>query len=149
MVYTCACGHSYSEKLTVEVSYKKVSSLSGDNSYVITVSSGGKYYALSHANNKLSAVRVTVSNGEITSEITDDLVWDYNGKVLSYESNGTTYNLYASGSSLTVSTSKSSTVTFSSNKIKLGSYYLRYSSSRISLSRFSSSTATVFKETEA
>ena len=94
-------------------------------------------------------MRVTVSNGEITSEITDDLVWDYNGKVLSYESNGTTYNLYASGSSLTVSTSKSSTVTFSSNKIKLGSYYLRYSSSRISLSRFSSSTATVFKETEA
>ena len=149
MVYTCACGHSYSEKLTVEVSYKKVSSLSGDNSYVITVSSGSKYYALSHANNKLSAVRVTVSNGEITSEITDDLVWDYNGKVLSYESNGTTYNLYASGSSLTVSTSKSSTVTFSSNRIKLGSYYLRYSGSKISLSRFSSSTATVFEETEA
>ncbi len=153
MVYTCACGHSYSEKLTVELSYEKVTSLSSGNSYVITLTSGSKYYALSHANNTISAKQVTVSNGVITSEITEDLVWDYSGNVLSYENNGTTYYLYAKSSgwwgtpTLSISSSNSTTVSFSSNKVKLGSYYLRYSSSKISPNR-SGSTATLFKEIE-
>ena len=147
MVYTCVCGHSYSEKLAADLSYEKVTSLANNNRYVITLTSGGKYYALSHAGNTISAQQVTVSNGVITSEITDDLVWDYNNKVLSYEENGTTYRLYAKASSLSISNSKSASVTFSSNKVKVGSYYLRYSNNKISLNR-SATTANLFKEIE-
>ena len=145
MVYTCACGHSYSEKLASELSYEKATSLSSGNSYVITLTSGTKYYALSHKNNTLSAVQVTVSNGVITSEITDDLVWDCSNKRLSYDDNGTTRYLYAKNSKLSISTSGTS-VTFSSNKIKLGTYYLRYSAGKVSLNR-TATTATLFKET--
>ena len=61
----------------------------------VTLYSGSKYYALSHENNNISVVQVTVSDGAITSEITEDLVWDYSNKKLSYEDNGTTYYLYA------------------------------------------------------
>ena len=101
-------------------------------------------------------MRVTVSGGVITSEITDDLVWDYSGKVLSYKSGSTTYYLRAQSSNswwgwfstptLTLSTSQSTTVSLSSNKLKMGSYYLRYSSSAISLNR-SGTTAGLFAET--
>ena len=156
MVYTCNCGHSYSEKLTVELEYVKVSSLS-ENKYVITLVSNSKYYALSHKNNTVSAVRVTVSNGVITSEVTEDLVWEYSNKKLCYESDGTTYYLHAQSSyswwgwastpTLTISSRNSTEVSFSSNKLKMGSYYLRYSNSRISLNR-SASTANLFMETE-
>ena len=150
MVYTCACGHSYSEKLTPELSYQKVSTLTNDNRYVVTLTSSGKYYVLSHANNTVSAVQVTVSNGVITSEITEDMVWDYDNSKLSYESNGRTYYLYAKSSKLSIETTKSSNVSLSSSKVKVGSYYLRYSSSKISLtSRSSSGTTTnLFIETE-
>ena len=157
MVYTCAnCGHSYSEKLEADVSYKKVSSLS-DDSYVITLTSGNNYYALSHKDNKLSVVQVTVSDDVITSEITDDLVWTYKNGVLSYEDGNTTYYLYAQPASgwwawfsvptLTISTSNSTQVTFSSNKLKMGYYYLRYSNGSVSLNR-SGTTAALFAETE-
>ena len=146
MVYTCACGHSYSEKLAPDLSYEKASSLSSGNSYVITLSSGSKYYAVSHKNNSVSAVEVKVSNGVITSEVTEDLIWECSGKKLSYESNGKTYYLYAKNSKLSISSSGTD-ITFSSNKVKLGSYYLRYSSGKISLNR-SASTATLFKEIE-
>ncbi len=155
-VYTCACGHSYSEKLEVEMSYVKVSSLS-NGQYVITLVSGNKYYALSHKNNTISAVRVTVSNGEITSEITEDLIWTYSNNKLSYEDGGNTYYLYAQSSNswwgwastptLTISTSNSTNVSISGGKVKLGSYYLRYSSGKISLNR-SGTTAGLFKGTE-
>ena len=156
MVYTCACGHSYSEKLTPDLQYAKVTALS-DGNYVITLTSGGKYYALSHKNNTISAVQVTVSNDVITSEITEDLVWNYSNNRLSYQSGGTTYYLYAQPASgwmswfgtptLTISTSNSTSVSLSSNKIKLGSYYLRYSSGTISLNR-SGTTAGLFLEKE-
>ena len=155
LVYTCSrCGHSYSEKL---VSFTQVSSLSSGSSYVVTVYSGGKYYALSHANNQVSAVQVTVSNGEITSDIGEELLWNYSGSKLSYVSSGTTYYLYAykSGSgwwgswwgtpTLSISSSNSSSISFSSNKLKVGSYYLTYSSGNITASS-SSGTAYCFLE---
>ena len=156
LVYTCAdCGDSYSEKLPTQVVYTKVRRLS-DNRFVITLVSGNKYYALSHEGNKLSAERVTVSNNKITSEVTEDLVWTYEDNVLSYESNGSTYYLYAqpaggwwgwlSDPTLTVSTSQATSVSLSSNKLKLDNYYLRYSNGAISLNR-SGTTAGLFAET--
>ena len=83
-------------------------------------------------------------------------VWEYEDNVLRYESGGSTYYLYAqpaggwwgwlSAPTLTVSTSQSTTVSLSSNRLKLGSYYLRYSNGAISLSR-SGTTAGLFAET--
>ena len=150
MVYTCGrCGDSYSEKL--ELTYTKVSSISSGNAYVITLKSGTKYYALSHKNNTISAVQVKMSNNQITSEVTEDLVWTFSSNKLSYVSGNKTYYLYAGSSSwwgsstLSVSTSNSSTVSFSSSRLKVGSKYLRYSGGSISLSS-SSTTAYVFKE---
>ena len=99
---------------------------------------------------------VTVVNVEITSEITEDLIWTYSGNKLSYVSGGTTYYLYASsnswwggwwGSSATVkvSSSSSATVTLSNNKLKVGAYYLRYNSGSISVNS-SGTTAYAFIE---
>ena len=156
MVYTCHCGHSYSEKLTPDLSYVKVSALS-DDSYVITLTSGGKYYALSHKNNAISVVQVTVSNNQITSEVTEELVWSFSGGKLSYVSGGRTYYLYAqpasgwfawfSAPTLTISTSNSTTVSLSSNKLKMSNYYLTYSNNSVSLN-WSGTTAALFAETE-
>ena len=155
MVYTCACGHSYSEKLSS--TYTQVSAISNGEAYVITLYSDSKYYALSHAGNQISVVQVTVSDGVITSEITDDLVWNYADGKLSYEDNGTVYYMYAASSNswwgnwfgsatLSLSTTNSSAVSFSSNKLKVGSsYYLRYSYGSVSLNR-SATTAYLFVE---
>jgi hypothetical protein len=98
MVYTCRCGDSYSEKIE-NLTYTRVSSISSGNSYVITLYSGNKYYALSHANNQISVVQVSYSNKQITSEITEDLVWNYSGSKLSYENGGKTYYLHAQSAS--------------------------------------------------
>ena len=152
LVYTCGtCGDSYSEK--VEMTYTKVSSLSSGNAYVITLKSGTKYYALSHKNNKISAVQVTMSNNKITSEVTEDLVWNFSSNKLSYVSGDKTYYLYASTSgwwgtttTLSISTSNSSTVSFSSSKLKVGSKYLRYSYGGISLSSSSTTTYAFLEE---
>ena len=158
LIYTCrTCGHTYSEKLVVNLSYNKVTSFAQGESYVITLVSGNKYYALSHKNNTLSAVRVTVSNNKITSEVTEDLLWEYSNSTLSYEDNGTTRYLHVETSgnwwnswlgtpTLTISTSSSSNVSISNNRVKVGSYYLRYSSSKIVANR-NSSTAALFVET--
>ena len=94
-----------------------------------------------------------MSNGEITSEISEDLVWTYSNSCLSYEDNGTTYYLYAGSSSsggwwgnwwgsstLSLSTSSSSTVSFSNSRLKVGSKYLRYSGGNVTLSSSSSTT---------
>jgi len=157
IVYTCTrCGDSYSESLAPD--YVQVTAFTTGGQHVVTLYSGSKYYALSHANNQLSAVQVTVSNGKITSEITEDLLWTYSGSKLSYKSGSTTRYLYASspswwgslwGSSPTlgISTSSSSSVSFSSSRVKVGSYYLRFSGSSISLSS-SATTAYLFLETE-
>ncbi len=162
LVYTCDhCGDSYSEKLAVDLSYDKVTKFANGDSYVITLYSNRKYYALSHEDNKISLVQVTVSNNEITSEITEDLLWTYENSKLSYEDGDDTYYLYVSTSNswwggwfgwggtntLTVSTSNSSSVSFSSSKLKVGSYYLRYSSGSVKLDSRSTTTY-LFQENE-
>ena len=149
--YTCTrCDHSYSEKLSF--TYSQVSTMASGERFVITVKSGNKYYALSHDDNEISAVRVTVSNGKITSEVTEDLLWSYNGGKLSYEDGGKTYYLYTytsgwwgSTNNLGISTDNAGSVSFSSSKLKIGSVYLRYSSSKFSVSS-SSSTVYLFQE---
>ena len=160
LVYTCEhCGDTYSESVEVVYSYGKVTAFTSGENYVITVYSNRKYYALSHEGNTLSAVQVTVSNSEITSEITEDMVWTYSDSKLSYMDGDTTYYLYAGSSSgwggwfgwgsaaLSVSTTNSSTVSFSSSKLKVGSYYLRYSGGTIKADR-SATTTYLFRETE-
>ena len=132
------------------MTHTTVSSIAADNAYVITLYSNKKYYALSHENNKISAVQVTVSNNQITSEITDDMVWEYSNKKLSYEANGEIHYLYARSSgwwgwgtpTLTLSTSNSTDISFSNNKVKMSNYYLRYSNGSVSLNR--SATTTYF-----
>ena len=132
-VYTCTvCGDSYSDE--VVVTYNRVNTITSGNTYVVTVYSSGKYYALTHANNTLSVVQVTKENSWISSEVTEDMLWTYQNSKLSYETeDGKTYYLYCPGSNraLTVSTSRSSNVSFSSSKLKVGSYYLRYNLGRV------------------
>ena len=156
MVYTCThCGHSYSETLVKNYTYDKVTSFASGESYVITLYSNRKYYAVTHTNNAISVKQVTVSGNKITTEITDDMLWDYSGSKLSYESNGKTYYLYTQTSSgwwnssttLTLSTTDATTVSFSGSKLKIGSNYLRYSSNKVSLNR-SATTAYLFKQNE-
>lgn len=120
-------------------SYSRVSKFSANDSYVVTVYSGRKYYAMTHSGNKISAVQVSVSNSKITSQVTEDMLWKYNGGKLFYTDNGTTYYLYSGnyggqwsdgngGTTLNVTSSNSSAISLSSNKLRIGSYYLYYKS---------------------
>ena len=160
LTYTCSgCGDSYTEVLETVHTYSKVTTITSGKNYVITLYSGSKYYALSHEGNTISVVQITVSGGEITSEITEDLVWSYENNKLFYEDNDTVYYLYAGssggsggwfgnmfgGSTLSLSTTNSSTVSFSSSKLKVGSNYLRYSNGSVSLNR-SATTTYLFEE---
>ncbi|MBQ8830532.1 MAG: glycoside hydrolase family 88 protein [Oscillospiraceae bacterium] len=158
LVYTCeSCGDTYTEEVANKT-YTRVTSISSGNEYVITFYSGRKYYALTHEDNKISAVQVTVSNGVITSEITDDMVWSYRNKKLSYEDDGKTYYLYASKSNswwnwwgnssytLSLSTSNSSSISFSNSRLKVGSNYLRYSNGSVTLSSSSTTTYLFIEE---
>lgn len=154
LIHTCSrCGDSYAEDL---VSYTQVSSIANGNSYVVTVYSGGRYYALSHTGNALSTVTVTVANGKITSAVTEDLLWELSGGKLRYTSGGTTRYLYAgssgwwggwwgSSATLSLSTSNSSSVSLSGTGLKIGSYYLRCSGGSITVNR-SAGTAYLFIE---
>jgi hypothetical protein len=108
---------------------------------------------LSHANNTLSLVQITVSDGQITSDVDDHLRWTYSNNKLSYTSSGSTRYLYAQSSgwwwwtstTLTLSTSSSSSVSFSNNRLQIGSSYLSYSSGSAALSS-SGSDAWIFAE---
>ena len=152
MVYTCHCGDSYSEKLGP--SYTSTTSLNGGSDYVVTVTSDGVTYALSHENNTVSAVQVTVFDGRITSEITENLVWSCSGGKLSYVSNGTTYYLYSYNSgnwwwtspALGISSSQSSDASMDNSYLKLGSYYLSYSNAAFG-AKTGGSTVGLFLET--
>ena len=143
LIYTCKnCGDTYSEQAAV---YGKVSSIASGKSYVITMYSGSKYYALSHANNTLTAVEITVSNNEITSEVTEDLLWNYKDNKLGYEDNGTTYRLYGKkagpkNGTLSISDTSSNSVSFKNSKLKIDTQYLRYNNGQIALN--SSATTT-------
>lgn len=86
--------------------YRSVSSISSGSSYVITVYSSGKYYALTHTGGALGVTAVTVSNGQIVSDVTDDMLWTYSGGKLGFTSGGANYYLGRYGySSLSISTS--------------------------------------------
>ena len=113
------------------VTYSRVTSISNGNEYVITMYSCGLYYVLSHANNTLTPVEITVSDNEIDSEITEDMLWTMKNNKLTYEDGGKTYNLYGKANSLTVSTSKSSKVTFKNCKLKLDTVHLQYANGKL------------------
>ena len=149
--YTCVrCGDSYSEKLSF--TYSQVSAFTSGERFVITVKSGNKYYALSHSGNNISAVQVTVSSGKITSQITEDLLWSYEDGKLSYVSGDETYYLYTYTSgwwgtttNLGISADDPGAISLSSSKLKIDSKYLRYSSSKFSVSS-SGTTVYLFQE---
>ncbi len=92
-----------------------------------------------------------------TSEVTEDMLWAYNSNKLSYKDGNTTYYIYLSTSSgwfglggtktLTLSTSKSSNISFSSSKVKVDSYYLRYSSGSVKADR-SATTSYLYMQNE-
>ena len=161
MVYTCTtCGHSYSESLAVNYTYDKVTAFAAGDQHVITLYSGRKYYALTHTNNTIGVKQVTVSGNKITSEITEDMLWDYNSGKLSYTSGSSVFYMYAktsggwggwfgwgSTTTLTLSTTNSSNVTFSNSRLKIGSKYLRYSYGGVSLSS-SATTTYLFQQNE-
>ena len=146
-VYTCTrCGESYTEPI-VTTTYRSVSSISSGSSYVITVYSSGKYYALTHTGGALGVTAVTVSNGQIVSDVTDDMLWTYSGGKLGFTSGGANYYLGRYGySSLSISTS-GSRASYSSSRLSLGGYYLRYSNGYFSLNWRSASTCYMFEQT--
>ena len=146
-VYTCTrCGESYTEPI-VTTTYRSVSSISSGSSYVITVYSYGKYYALTHTGGALGVTAVTVSNGQIVSDVTDDMLWTYSGGKLGFTSGGANYYLGRYGySSLSISTS-GSRASYSSSRLSLGGYYLRYSNGYFSLNWRSASTCYMFEQT--
>ena len=133
VVYTCHCGDTYSEKNGP--SYTSVDTVDDGKRYVITVTSDGATYALTHGNNTVSAVRIEVSGDQIISEITEDMVWSCSGSKLSYVSSGKTYYLYSYNSgnwwwtspTLGISADQSSDAAFDNQQLKLGSYYLNFS----------------------
>ena len=141
LVYSCKnCTYSYSVEVEPEFAYKKVSKFANNSTYAIVMYTNNKYYALSHSNNRVSAVPVTVSSNQITSEVTEDLLWTHSGNKLSYEFRGITYLLNASSSKLSLSTSTSAKVSFSGTKLKIGTNYLRYASNAVSLNKTASTT---------
>ena len=146
-VYTCTrCGESYTEPIVTTI-YRSVSSISSGSSYVITVYSSGKYYALTHTGGALGVTAVTVSNGQIVSDVTDDMLWTYSGGKLGFTSGGANYYLGRYGySSLSISTS-GSRASYSSSRLSLGGYYLRYSNGYFSLNWRSASTCYMFEQT--
>ena len=146
-VYTCTrCGESYTEPIVTTI-YRSVSSISSGSSYVITVYSYGKYYALTHTGGALGVTAVTVSNGQIVSDVTGDMLWTYSGGKLGFTSGGANYYLGRYGySSLSISTS-GSRASYSSSRLSLGGYYLRYSNGYFSLNWRSASTCYMFEQT--
>lgn len=146
MEYTCqTCGDSYTEEIADGFTYAKATKFSIADNFVITLYSGGKYYALSHKDNNITTVQVTVENNEITSDVTEDMLWRQNSKKLYYKDGSTTRYLTGTTSNVSIGTSGAATITYSSNKLKVGSKYLRFSSNNVSLST-TGSTTYLFKQ---
>ena len=147
-LYTCKnCGDSYTEEIS-STSYEYVSSLTSGGKYIITLYNGGTYYALTHNDTSLGATAVTINNGEITSEVTDDMLWEYSSNKLGFSYGSRTYYLsryYGYYSSVSLST-YGSNVSYSYNRLALGSYYLRYSNGYISTSRNNYSPCYIYAE---
>lgn len=128
---------STTEELT-DPTYNRVTQFAYGESYVIAVYANRRYYALSHNGTTICAVRVTVSNGKITSQVGNDLLWTYTGNRLSYENDGTTYYLYTgttnngpAGVNLVASATHHSSVSLTNDHVKVGNYYLRFSGGTI------------------
>ena len=147
-LYTCKnCGESYTEEIS-STSYEYVSSLTSGGKYIITLYNGGTYYALTHNDTSLGATAVTINNGEITSEVTDDMLWEYSSNKLGFSYGSRTYYLsrsYGYYSSVSLST-YGSNISYSYNRLALGSYYLRYSNGYISTSRNNYSPCYIYAE---
>ena len=147
-LYICKnCGDSYTEEIS-STSYEYVSSLTSGGKYIITLYNGGTYYALTHNGTSLGATAVTINNGEITSEVTDDMLWEYSSNKLGFSYGSRTYYLsrsYGYYSSVSLST-YGSNVSYSYNRLALGSYYLRYSNGYISTSRNNYSPCYIYAE---
>ena len=127
-------------------SYTSVSSISSGNNYVITVYSYGTYYAVTHNGTTLGVQEVTVSNGEITSEVTESMLWSDIGNKLGFTDNGTTYYMGKYGySSLSINT-YGTTASYRNNRLGFSNYYLRYSNGYFYLSRYGYSTCYMFEE---
>lgn len=120
----------------------KVTKFTSGNTYVITVYYARKYYALVHTGERLSAVQVQISNGKVKTPVTDGMLWNYKGGVLSYEHEGETYNLYSGNSQswwgdgtgkmpLAADATRSSAVSLNGNKLKVGAYYLCFTDGTI------------------
>ncbi len=149
LIYTCkVCSHSYSVTTEPDYIYTKASRLDSGESYVITLYSNKTYYALSHENDRISAVPVEVANNRVISEVTEDLLWNHDNNKLSYESDGITYYLSASSTKLSISISQSSSVVYSGNKMRVGTNYMRYASNKITMNR-SATTAYLFMQNDA
>ena len=155
MTYTCAnCNSSYTEEILSDFSYIKASKFTTADSFVITLYSQKNYYALSHKDNILTAIQVTVSNNEITSDVTEDMLWRHSSKKLYYKDDGQTYYLTTTRGStlfgapnLSIGTSSPATINYSSSRLKVGSYYLRFSNNMVSLNS-SGTTTYLYKQTD-
>ncbi len=146
-IYTCeTCGDRYTEA-KVTTSYTAVSSISSGNNYVITVYSYGTYYAVTHNGTTLGVQEVTVSNGKITSEVTESMLWSDIGNKLGFTDNGTTYYMGKYGySSLSINT-YGTTASYRNSRLGFNNSYLRYSNGYFSLSRYGYSACYMFQET--
>jgi len=149
VVYTCStCKDSYTEEIAGNYTYAKTTQFTTAGEFVITLYSNKNYYALSHKDNQITAVPVTVVNNEITSEVTEDLLWKHSSKKLYYkDENGQTHYLTASGSTLGIGTSGPASISYSGSKLKVGTRYLRFSNNVVSLST-SSTTTYLYKQAE-
>lgn len=145
-IFTCKiCGDVHvksapSDSTDPIVTHKRVTKFTSGNSYVIAVYDSRTAYALSHAGNRISAVKITISGGQITSSVTDDMLWEYSAGKLYYTENGTNYYLYSGPSkvssgtgfaTLTVSTTNYSSISYSSNKLRIGSFYTYFNGGTI------------------
>lgn len=147
-VYTCRnCNAIYTEEIS-STHYEYISSLTADGKYVVTLYDGSSYYALTHNGTSLGVTTITVRDNEIVSEVTEDMLWKYANKKLGFDYGTNAYYLSRSNgyySSLFLSTS-GSTVTYSRNRLSVGSYYLRYSNGNILSSKFTYSSCYIFSE---
>ena len=154
MVYTCAnCGHSYSEAIVSNHTYNKVTKFTANKDHLIVLYSNKKYYALSHKDNEPSVVEVTVVGNRVTSRVTQDLLWKYNtNKKLFYTDGNTSQYLNSissttlgSNPTLDIDAKQSANITYSANKLKVGTRYLSFANNDLAL-RTSGTTIYLFQQ---
>ncbi len=144
--YTCEhCQDSYQEEWVQGYTYQNCTAFSTNGSFVITLHYNNTYYALSHKNNTVTLVPVQVVDNEITSKVSEDLLWKYSNKKLYYKVDGVSHYLTAGTSSVGIATSGPATISYNSGKLKVGSKYLNISNNVLSLS-YSATITYLFKQ---